>query len=64
MSTSYYADRINFSFLQQQHPDWSQQEYAAALHRSKSWVGKWQSRLRDLSTGFPQQIWWHCTLSP
>jgi hypothetical protein len=44
MSTSYYADRINFSFLQQQHPDWSQQEYAAALHRSKRWVGKWHSR--------------------
>jgi hypothetical protein len=30
MSTSYYADRINLYFLQQQHPDWSQQEYADA----------------------------------
>jgi hypothetical protein len=50
MSTSYYADRINLYFLQQQHPDWSQQEYAAALHRSKSWVGKWQRRLHRVPT--------------
>jgi hypothetical protein len=51
MSTSYYADRINLYFLQQQHPDWSQQAYADALHRSKSWVGKWHSRLRGVPTG-------------
>jgi len=45
MSTSYYADRINLYCLQRQYPDWSQQEYADALHRSKSWVDKWQHRL-------------------
>jgi hypothetical protein len=43
-----YADRINVYFVQQQHPDWSQQEHADALHRSKSWVGKWHSRLRGV----------------
>jgi hypothetical protein len=48
MSTSYYADRINLFFLQQQHPHWSQQAYADALHRSKSWVGKWQHRLHKV----------------
>ncbi|HEY4387617.1 MAG TPA: hypothetical protein VGN34_24440 [Ktedonobacteraceae bacterium] len=40
MSTSYYADRINLYFLQQQHPNWTQEEYAQALHRSNNWVGK------------------------
>jgi hypothetical protein len=51
MSTSYYADHINLYFLMQQHPDWTQQEYATALHRSKSWVGKWQGRLRSVPVG-------------
>jgi hypothetical protein len=47
MSTSSCADRINLYWLMQQHPDWTQAEYAEALHRSKSWVGKWQGRLRS-----------------
>jgi hypothetical protein len=51
MSTSYYADRINLYFLLQQHPDWVQEEYAIAVGRSKSWVGKWQNRLRSVPTG-------------
>jgi len=48
MSTSYYADRINLYWLMQQHPGWTQEEYARAVKRSKSWVGKWQGRLRHI----------------
>src|SRR6266487_2831972 len=51
MSTSYYADRINLYWLMQQHPDWTQQEYALAVNRSKSWVGKWQGRLQQIPKG-------------
>lgn len=56
MSTSYYADRINLYFLLQQHPDWNQQEYADALHRSKSWVGKWHIRLQRVPNGDLQAL--------
>jgi hypothetical protein len=51
MSTSYYADRINLYFLMQQHANWTQEEYALAVNRSKSWVGKWQVRLRRVPKG-------------
>src|SRR5689334_5014215 len=51
MSTSYYADRINLYFLVQQHPDWSQEEYAVAIGRSRSWVGKWCLRLQRVPRG-------------
>ncbi len=51
MSTSYYADRINVYFLVQQHPEWSHQEYADALHRSKSWADKWCFRLQRVPRG-------------
>ena len=51
MSTSYYADRINLYWLMQQHPDWTQAEYARAVKRSKSWVGKWQARLQQIPEG-------------
>lgn len=49
MTTSYYADRMNLFSLMQQHPDWSQQELAQAVGRSKSWVQKWQKRFADCS---------------
>ena len=51
MSTSYYADRINLYWLMHEHPDWTQQEYADAIGRSKSWVGEWQGRLRSVPRG-------------
>jgi hypothetical protein len=51
MSTSSYADRINLYWLMQQHPDWTQEQYARAVKRSKSWVGKWQGRLQHLPEG-------------
>src|SRR5690242_81963 len=51
MTTSYYADRINLYWLRQQHPDWSQQQLADALGRSKSWVQKWQQRFQSVPAG-------------
>jgi hypothetical protein len=50
-STSYYADRINLYWLMQQHPDWTQEQYARAVKRSNSWVGKWQGRLQQVPKG-------------
>jgi transcriptional regulator with XRE-family HTH domain len=49
MTTSYYADRMNLFHLMEQHPDWSQQELAQAVGRSKSWVQKWQKRFAGCS---------------
>jgi hypothetical protein len=51
MTTSYYADRINLFHLMRLHPDWTQEQFAQAVGRSKSWVYKWQSRLRSVSAG-------------
>jgi len=51
MTTSYYADRINLFHLMQLHPDWSQEQLAQAVGRSKSWVSKWQTRLENVSAG-------------
>ncbi len=54
MTTSYYADRANLSRLQQLHPDWSHQQLATALGRSREWVKKWRNRLREeLAAGVP-----------
>jgi len=52
MPISYYAARANLSYLQQQHPDWSHVELAAALSCSTSWVEKWLKRLgEELAAG-------------
>ena len=51
MTTSYYADRMNLFHLMQLHPDWSQEQLAQAVGRSKSWVYKWQTRLENVSAG-------------
>jgi hypothetical protein len=48
MTTSYYADRLNLYHLLQRHPDWSQQQLAQTLGRSKGWVYKWQARFAEL----------------
>ncbi len=54
MTTSYYADRANLSRLQHVHPDWSYQQLATALGRSREWVKKWRKRLREEGTaGIP-----------
>ncbi|GAC1358328.1 MAG: hypothetical protein NVSMB38_41320 [Ktedonobacteraceae bacterium] len=56
MTTSYYADRINLFQLKQHHPDWTQQQLATAVERSKSWVQKWQKRFADVPTGDPAAL--------
>jgi hypothetical protein len=54
MPRSYYAARANLSYLWQQHPQWSQTEFAAALGCSKGWVKKWLKRFREeLDAGVP-----------
>jgi hypothetical protein len=51
MTTSYYADRINLFHLMHLHPDWTQEQLAQAVGRSKSWVYKWQTRLESVAPG-------------
>src|SRR5579859_3067736 len=40
---------MNLFQVMQQHPDWSQQEFAQAVGRSKSGVQKWQKRFAGCS---------------
>jgi Homeodomain-like domain-containing protein len=47
MTTSYYAERANLYRLQQVHPQWSHQQLAATLGRSREWVKKWRKRFRE-----------------
>jgi Homeodomain-like domain len=47
MTTSYYAERANLYRLQQMHPQWSRQQLAATLGRSREWVKKWRKRFRE-----------------
>ena len=44
MARSYYADRANLYRLLQLHPDWTHQQFADALGRSRAWVKKWRKR--------------------
>jgi hypothetical protein len=47
MTTSYYAERANLSRLQHLHPQWSHQQLADSLGRSREWVKKWRKRFRE-----------------
>jgi len=47
MTTSYYAARANLYRLQQLHPQWSHQQLADSLGRSREWVKKWRKRFRE-----------------
>src|SRR5437763_100620 len=47
MTTSDSADRVNLARLQQLHPQWTQQQLADALGRSRSWVKKWLRRFEQ-----------------
>jgi hypothetical protein len=40
MRTSYYGARANWYSLWKQHPEWKQEQLAAALGYSKEWVKK------------------------
>jgi len=56
VTTSYYADRANLYCLEQLHPDWSHQQLADALERSRDWAKKWRKRLREeVAAGKPLQ---------
>ena len=45
--------RATLHWLAQRHPSWTQQELAAALHMSRSWVSKWLQRQRQAD---PQDV--------
>ena len=56
MTTSYYADRVNLFHVQQLHPNWTHQQLADALGRSREWAKKWRKRLREeVAAGKPLQ---------
>src|SRR5215467_12684455 len=45
MEAQWIADRAALRCLSRQHPQWTQEELAACLGRSVSWVRKWLKRL-------------------
>ena len=44
MEALWFAQRAALRCLSRQHPDWSQEELAAEIGRSRSWVAKWLAR--------------------
>ena len=47
MEAVYYAARANLRRLMQQHPQWTQPQYAQAVGMSLGWVKKWKKRLQE-----------------
>ena len=47
MEALWFAQRAALRCLSRQHPDWSQEELAAEIGRSRSWVAKWLARFQD-----------------
>ena len=45
------ADRATLQRLLRLHPEWTQQELANWIGRSKGWVKKWKKRLREAPPG-------------
>src|SRR5713226_8138727 len=50
------ADRAMLQRLLQLHPEWTQQELAGWIGRSKGWVKKWVKRLREAPPGDSQVL--------
>jgi hypothetical protein len=50
------ADRAMLQRLLQLHPEWTQQELADWIGRSKGWVKKWVKRLREAPPGVQPQL--------
>ena len=48
MEAQWIADRAALRCLSQQHPDWTQQELALCIGRSRSFVKKWLKRFREV----------------
>jgi hypothetical protein len=40
-------ERMKLYALMQEHPDWSQRQYARTLQHDPKWVRKWQHRLQQ-----------------
>lgn len=64
MTTSSYADRVNLFHVQQLHPNWTHQQLADALGRSRQWEkpvaqtlarggGCWQAPPRGVARPLP-----------
>src|SRR5215470_9944818 len=47
MEAQWIADRAALRSLSQQHPDWTQQELALCIGRSRRFVKKWLKRFRQ-----------------
>jgi Homeodomain-like domain-containing protein len=47
MEAQWIADRAALRCLARQHPDWTQQELAGCLGRSRRFVKKWLKRFRQ-----------------
>ena len=47
MEAVYYVARANLRRLMQQHPQWTQPQYAQAVGMSLGWVKKWKKRLQE-----------------
>lgn len=45
MQEQYFADRATLRQLLKQHPEYTRQQLAFALHRSLGWIKKWKKRL-------------------
>src|SRR5215472_16246762 len=46
MESEWFTQRAMLRWLSGQHPRWTQEELAAAVGRSRSWVAKWLARLK------------------
>ena len=49
MEAMWQAERATLRTLLRTHPDWTNQDFADTLHRSKGWVKKWRARIRSAS---------------
>lgn len=47
MEALWQAERTTLRTLLRTHPEWTNQDFADTLHRSKGWVKKWRTRIRS-----------------
>ena len=53
MEAEWIAQRATLRWQARQHPEWTQEELAASVGRSRSWVAKWLPRLKDTALDEP-----------
>lgn len=46
MESEWFAQRAMLRWLSRQHPQWSQEDLAVSIGRSRSWVAKWLARIK------------------